>query len=260
MDRVVFEEKKPVAFEPEPFENEDLIPIPSICLTRRGIQNYITVPVLNRSNHDIILPPHISIGLVNQVQSITPIEQVHITEKEKEKLVAKNHHKMAARHHIRDESINNEKKNSNEKHVDKILEEIDLSHLSTEQHQKAVDLITEMSDEFCQDSEDIGDAQNCKMKIRLKDETPVQKSYYSMAKLLHQDVKNYVEELLNKRWIAKLSSNYSSPVVAVRKKDGSLRLCCDYRALNNKTISDRHPLPRVQDAIDSLNGKKWFSL
>ena len=66
-----------------------------------------------------------STGLVNQVQSITPIEQVHITEKEKEKLVAKNHRKMAARHHIRDESINKEKKNSNEKHVDKILEVID---------------------------------------------------------------------------------------------------------------------------------------
>ena len=55
---------------------------------------------------------------------------------------------MAARHHIRDESINKEKKNSNKKHVDKILEEIDLSHLPTGQHQKAVDLITEMSVEL----------------------------------------------------------------------------------------------------------------
>ena len=61
MDRVVFEEKIPIAFEPEPFENEDLISISSICLTRRGIQNYITVPVLNRINHDIILPPNTSV-------------------------------------------------------------------------------------------------------------------------------------------------------------------------------------------------------
>ena len=61
MDQVVSEEKIPVAFEREPFENEDLIPIPSICLTRRGIQNYITVPVLNRINHDIILPPNTSV-------------------------------------------------------------------------------------------------------------------------------------------------------------------------------------------------------
>ena len=61
MDRVVFEEKIPIAFEPEPFENEDLISISSIRLTRRGIQNYITVPVLNRINHDIILPPNTSV-------------------------------------------------------------------------------------------------------------------------------------------------------------------------------------------------------
>ena len=142
----------------------------------------------------------------------------------------------------------------------RISSSIDLSHLSTEQHQKAVDLITEMSDVFSQDNEDIGDVQNCKMKLRLKDEKPVQKSYYSMPKPLHQEVKHYVEDLLNKGWITKSSSNYPSPVVAVRKNDGSLWLFCDYRALNNKTISDRHPLPRVQDAIDSLNGKKWFSL
>ena len=96
---------------------------------------------------------------------------------------------MAARYHIRDESIKKKKKNSNEKPVDKILEKIDLSHLSAEQHQKTVDLITEMSEVFCQDSDDIGDVQNCKMKIRLKDETPVQKSYYSMPKPLHQEVK-----------------------------------------------------------------------
>ena len=94
------------------------------------------------------------------------------------------------------------------------------------------------------------------MKIHLKDETPVQKSYYSMPKPLHQGVKHYVEDLLKKGWITKSSSNYSSPLVAVRKNDGSLWLFCECRALNNKTIPDRHPLPRGYAAIDSLNGKK----
>ena len=75
-----------------------------------------------------------------------------------------------------------------------------------------MDLITEMSDVFCQGSEDIGDVQNYKMKICLKDEAPVQKSYYFMLKPLHQEVKHYVEDLLKKGWITKSSSNYSSPV------------------------------------------------
>ena len=67
MDGVIFEEEMPVSFDPKPFENEDLIPVPSICLTSRGIQNYIAVPVLSRRNHDIILPPITSAGLVNHV-------------------------------------------------------------------------------------------------------------------------------------------------------------------------------------------------
>ena len=86
-----------------------------------------------------------------------------------------------------------------------------------------MNLITEMSDIFCQDSEDIGDVRNCKMKISLKDETPVQKSDYSIPNPLHQEVKHYVENLFNKGRITKSSSNYSSPAVAIRKKDGSLR-------------------------------------
>ena len=81
---------------------------------------------------------------------------------------------MAERHRFGDESINREKnKNSNEEHVDKILEDLDLSYSWTEQHWKAVYLTTEMSDLFYQDSDYIGDAQNSKMKIRLKDETPL---------------------------------------------------------------------------------------
>ena len=49
-------------------------------------------------------------------------------------------------------------------------------------------------------------------------------------------------------------------VLCVRKKDRSLRLCIDYRQLNSKTIRDSHPLPRVQDALESLVGNQWFSL
>ena len=69
-----------------------------------------------------------------------------------------------------------------------------------------------------------------------------------------------MEDLLNRGWIQKSRSAYSSPVVCVRKIDGTLRLCIDYRQLNLKTIRDSHPLPRVQDTLESLGGNQWFSL
>ena len=58
--------------------------------------------------------------------------------------------------------------------------------------------------------------------------------------------------------ISKLS--YSFPVVCVRKKDQSLRLCVDYRELNRKTHVDRHPIPRIQETLDNLGGSSWFSV
>ncbi len=68
------------------------------------------------------------------------------------------------------------------------------------------------------------------------------------------------QNLLDHGWIKKSSSAYSSPVACVRKKDSSLRLCVDFRELNRKTIPDRHPLPRIQDLLDSLGGFTWFSI
>ena len=65
-----------------------------------------------------------------------------------------------------------------------------------------------------------------------------------------------MEYLLNKQWITNSHSEYSSPVVAVRKKDGTLRLCCDYRKLNAKTIL----IATLLYIIDSLGKNQYFSL
>ncbi|KRY04270.1 Transposon Ty3-I Gag-Pol polyprotein, partial [Trichinella patagoniensis] len=55
------------------------------------------------------------------------------------------------------------------------------------------------------------------------------------------------------------SSPWASPIVLVRKKDGSCRFCVDYRQLNNLTRKDAHPLPRIDDTLDALAGAQWFS-
>ena len=66
--------------------------------------------------------------------------------------------------------------------------------------------------------------------------------------------------MISHGWISKSKSPYSSPVVCVRKKDGSLRLCVDYRQLNSKTQDDRQPIPRTQDILNSLSGNTYFSV
>jgi len=55
------------------------------------------------------------------------------------------------------------------------------------------------------------------------------------------------------------SSPWSSPVVLVRKKDGTIGFCVDYRKVNSVTIKDSYPLPRIADFLDALSGSQWFS-
>ena len=55
------------------------------------------------------------------------------------------------------------------------------------------------------------------------------------------------------------SSPWASPIVLVKKKDGTFRFCVDYRKLNSVTKNDAHPLPRMEDLIDALQSSKYFS-
>jgi len=92
------------------------------------------------------------------------------------------------------------------------------------------------------------------MEVNLKDHQPFQKKYTSVPRPLYPEVKQYIENLLNQNFITKSKSSYSSPVVCVRKNDGTLRPCTDHQELNRRTIADRHPIPRVQETLDCLGG------
>ncbi len=82
---------------------------------------------------------------------------------------------------------------------------------------------------------------------------------YRLSQPEMQELKKQVAELLLKGYIEPSTSPYGAPVLFVRKKDGSLRMCVDYRALNKITIKNKYPLPRIDDLLDKLNGSTCFS-
>ncbi|GKC74231.1 putative reverse transcriptase domain-containing protein [Tanacetum coccineum] len=88
---------------------------------------------------------------------------------------------------------------------------------------------------------------------------PISKAPYRMAPIELKELKDQLQELLERGFIRPSVSPWGAPVLFVKKKDGSMRLCIDYRELNKITIRNRYPLPRIDDLFDQLQGAKHFS-
>jgi len=82
---------------------------------------------------------------------------------------------------------------------------------------------------------------------------------YRMAPTKLAKLKKEIEDLLEKKFIRPSASPWGAPVLLVKKKDGSSRLCIDYRQLNKLTIKNKYPLPRIDDLLDQLRGAGVFS-
>ena len=88
---------------------------------------------------------------------------------------------------------------------------------------------------------------------------PPNQRYYRLSYQEQDECKRQIEEGLAKGFIRPSTSEWGSPVIFVPKKDGKMRMCIDYRALNNLTIKNRTALPRIDDLMDQLQGAKWFT-
>jgi Reverse transcriptase (RNA-dependent DNA polymerase) len=82
---------------------------------------------------------------------------------------------------------------------------------------------------------------------------------YRHPKAYKDEIEKTIKELLAMGHIRPSSSPFASSVVLVKKKDGTLRMCIDYRALNKRTIKNRYPIPRIDELMDELRGAKYFS-
>uniref|UniRef100_A0A3B3SGH8 Gypsy retrotransposon integrase-like protein 1 n=1 Tax=Paramormyrops kingsleyae TaxID=1676925 RepID=A0A3B3SGH8_9TELE len=117
-----------------------------------------------------------------------------------------------------------------------------------------------MPEVFALHDSDFGRTDKVKHQIRLSDETPFK---YRPRPIRPQDldaVRRHLKELSEAGVIRESESPFSSPIVVVRKKNGDVRLCVDYRRLNLQTIKDAYALPNLEEAFSALTGSKWFSV
>jgi hypothetical protein len=112
---------------------------------------------------------------------------------------------------------------------------------------------------FSKNFSDLGKTDIVEHRIVLEDEKPFKQPYRKIPPGMYDEVRQHVKEMLDSGVIRESDSPYSLNVVLVRKKDGSLRFCIDYRVLNFKTRKDAYMLPRFDEIVDTLVGSRFFS-
>nr|KAG5695484.1 hypothetical protein BaRGS_011326 [Batillaria attramentaria] len=125
--------------------------------------------------------------------------------------------------------------------------------------QRVIEVLSRYPSVIPKDSNDVGFTDEDFHRIPQKDNTPIAQPYRSIPPHDFQKVRDHIQELLDKGVIRNSYSPYAAPVVVAKKKDGSIRLCVDYRKLNEATVRDAYPLPRIQESFDALAGSKYFS-
>ena len=272
-------EEQTVYFSPVLSENqEDLIYTETVSKLRRGRTNYVTVEVLNCSARDQVLHKGAVIGSMHSVAAVTPMTKLFETggrgagaEGVDEVSGVESVEKEAGE--LRSQAVGEQgveveascvqggyaDDSPGSSTVEGKALRWDLSHLDQEKRAKMEEVLLRLDDMFSKDDADIGNITDFQMPIHVVDQVPVNASYQKIPPHLYREVKNYIEDLRTNGWIQESYSSYSSPIVCVRKKNGEMRMCVDYRKLNAKTIPDSQPIPRINDILDSLGGAKWFS-
>lgn len=219
---------------------EGLLLSPTLVSAKKGV---LYAPIVNVSNADVWLPPCHVVGIVQAVSAV-------LVETESSVLVESSWEECSAFISTQEASMSN---NSS----DRIL--VNLEGLTEQQAAQANALFSKYGSIFSKNDGDLGCTSLITHEIPLVDDVPVRQPYRRIVPSQYEMVKNHIQQLLDSKVIRESSSPYSSPIVLVTKKDGSLRLCVDYRQLNSRTRRDSYPLPRIEESLDALSGARWFS-
>lgn len=223
------------------------------CLITIPKQAPYKVPVIlrNESDHDIMLSTNCVVAELTVAH-----ELVHDADPDKELT------------YLNEESSQSDKPQytaciSSQQELDaspKLKFNFDDSPVPEDWKVKITQELSNYADVFAQHELDFGHATKVKHHIKMKDDTPFKQRSRPIHPQDYEAVRRHLQTLLKAGVIRESESPFSSPIVVVRKKNGDIRLCVDYRKLNLQTIRDAYALPNLEESFSALAGAQWFTV
>jgi hypothetical protein len=220
------------------FEEGDSMSLPGGLMLKpslhdvNNLSSNVVVEILNVSDHDITIPAKACLGEVHEVDLVNP-------------------------------AVFSGAAQCPQGGSSAVMEIVDTAGwdvvLTLEERRKAESFLNGWNSVFALNDLDLGKAKGFQHRIHLTDDTPVKLRYTQVHPSMVEEVRQHLQMMKDIGVISPSTSPYSSPVVLVRKKSGAIRMCIDYRKLNQKCHSPGYSLPRVHEALDCLSGCQYFS-
>lgn len=142
---------------------------------------------------------------------------------------------------------------------DEFLNSFRYDHLSEPEANRLKSFLARNRKVFAMNSSELGCTDRITHTIELTDAIPIKEKVRPIPPAMYDEIRKHLEELLSAGIIAESKSPYCSNIVVAKKKDGSIRLCVDYRKVNAKTKKDAYQLPRPDTLIDCLKGARFYA-
>ena len=140
-----------------------------------------------------------------------------------------------------------------------LLQTLNWKHLTSEDQKKLYTVMLKYPELFILSPSEVGNIQLPPAKINISDPNPVRAPRYRYPPAAQETIQKLLNEMEEKGIIEPSTAAWLSPIVLVKKPDGSSRMCLDYRAVNTHLAVDIYPLPRLEELVETAAGQKWYA-